>query len=465
MSSVPTPRRGDGESTHAVTVVLADLLAVIDSNELPEDTLSYGAMVIASTLASAAMGRSIESSRIVRSMARARGGEPEASVWFDADRAKLPVTEVARVNATMSSASASDSSDLRSMAHPGTPVVAAALAMGERVHAGGREVLEAVAVGYEASNRIAGAISPAYKVKGFHGCLVEIFGAAAAASRFLLGGARTMAQALALSASSIGGIMAAANTSQNREYSAGLAAMLGVEAALAAAAGFQGELTVLETDGGFFDTYGDGSGEDPLSGLGERWGLTSDMAVKLMPGGVPRHAIAEAAANAMIRGDLSVEDVETITISKPGMRKLTGPRYPTDLVGFAHSPAFFAAAGAADRGFTWVHATAEKLRDPVIVALLAKVRVDPDPAEIGAPYRQGATVTITTIDGRIHVDTVSEPLGSAARGLDWDGVADKYRALVSAAGVGLLLIEESLAMIKTIDSLSDITQLVELLRG
>jgi hypothetical protein len=52
-----------------------------------------------------------------------------------------------------------------------------------------------------------------------------------------------------------------------------------------------------------------------------------------------------------------LEAVESITVS-PGFTALTGPLHATDLIGMAHSPAYFLAAGAADRDFPWVHATA-----------------------------------------------------------------------------------------------------------
>ena len=50
----------------------------------------------------------------VRDLAKEQGGRPEATIWFDG--AKLPVGEVARVNAMLSDASASDDSDLRNVA-------------------------------------------------------------------------------------------------------------------------------------------------------------------------------------------------------------------------------------------------------------------------------------------------------------------------------------------------------------
>jgi 2-methylcitrate dehydratase PrpD len=84
------------------------------------------------------------------------------------------------------------------------------------------------------------------------------------------------------------------------------------------------------------------------------------MAVKLVPGGHPYHAIAEAAANAARDGNIAAADIDSIVISRPGMTALSGPLHPTDLIDMAHSPAYFVAAGAADHAFSWEHAGASR---------------------------------------------------------------------------------------------------------
>ena len=124
------------------------------------------------------------------------------------------------------------------------------------------------------------------------------------------------------------------------------------------------------------------------------------MAVKLVPGGHPHHALAEAAANAARDGGFTADEIETITLSRPGLTALAGPLHPADLIDMAHSPAYFLAAGAADRDFSWVHATPAKIADPVIHRLIDKVHVGPPPTDNVERYRQGATVTIRTTDGR-----------------------------------------------------------------
>src|SRR5437764_376779 len=277
---------------------LAEFVTETRAADLPPQTMDYAAMLIASTIASAAAGRGIDSARIIRELARARAGAPQASLWFEPE-VRLPAADAAQVNAVMSDAAASDDSDLRAIVHCGTPLTAASLAIAEREGRNGEEVLIAIVLGYEAAGRIGEAITPGFRNRGFHGCLAAIFAGAVAAGRLLRLDATRMAQAIALSATSIGGLMAAANTSTAREYHAGLA------------------------------------------------------------------------------------------------------------------------AGAADREFSWAHAAAAKIADPVIHRLIDKIRVGPPPTGNAERYRQGATVTIRTTDGRVTTSTVFAPKGAAADGIAW----------------------------------------------
>ncbi len=392
---------------------LAEFLTRTAPADLPQQAVEHAAMLIASTLASAALGTGLESARIIRDLAQERGGRPDASLWFDPGP-KLPIADAAQVNAVASDAAASDDSDLRNIVHAGTTLAATTLAVAERTGATGEDVLAAIVLGYEAAGRIGEAITPGFRNRGFHGCLVAIFAGAVAAGRLLGLDPLRMAQAIALSATSIGGLAAAANTSVAREYHAGLAAMLGIHAALAAQRGYRAEERILETQRGFFEVYGGvegvAAGASVTRDLGESWDIVTDMAIKLVPGGHPHHALAEAAANAARDGGIAPDEVESITLSRPGVTALAGPLHPTDLIGMAHSPAYFLAAGAADRNFSWVHAAASKDRrsGDSSADRQGPRRPAAQPSDV-ARYRQGATVTIRTTDGRSSTSTVYAP--------------------------------------------------------
>lgn len=436
----------------------------IGASSIPDKALEYAQMLVSSTIASAALGSTIESSRIIRAMEVERGGASEATVWFGATET-LPVAAAARVNAVMSDAAASDDSDLRNIVHMGTPACATALAVAEKTGASGEETLAAIVMGIEIAGRINSAMIGGLQTKGFHGCIVAIFAPTVVAGRLMKLTEGQMTQAIALAATSMGGLHAAARTSVAREYHAGLATLLGINAAQAAAKGFIAEENLLETRLGFFAVYGGKADTAEVTrDFGKQWSILTDMGIKLVPGGHPHHAVAEAAANAARSGNVSAEEVETITISRPGFQGFTGPQFPTDLIGVAHSPAYFAAAGVADRAFTWAHAFPEKINDPRIRGLLGKVRVGDPPTENLERYKSGAVVTIAMRDGRTHTSTVYAPRGSAVVGIEWADVEAKYRALVPYADLTGNNLEASAKAVWELRGARDVAGLVGLLR-
>jgi 2-methylcitrate dehydratase PrpD len=443
---------------------LARFLARTNVTDLPPLALERARMVIASTIASAAMGADIVSSRISRELAKERGGAGQATLWFDGG-CRLPIADAAQVNAVMSDAAASDDSDLRSIAHIGTIVSTSSIAMAEQTAADGRDVLAAMVYGYEIAGRIDEALTPGRSERGFHGSIATIFGGAVAAGTLLKLTQGQMTQAIALAATSIGGMHVAANTSVAREYHAGLSAMLGINAALAAAKGFVAEEQVLEMPRGFFSAYGGAHLEDVTRDLGREWDITTNMAIKLVPGGHPHHAAAEAAANAAIAGDVNPADVASIVLSAPKYRTLPGPKHPTDLIGVAHSPAYFIAAAIADRGYGWVHASPEKVADPVISQLIDKITTDPNPAPYPDRFQHhhGATVTIRLKDGREFADHVDFPRGSGPRGIEWSDVDAKYRRLAPLSGLSPEKVEASLEVVHRFETVRTMSELTKLL--
>ncbi|HEY8871532.1 MAG TPA: MmgE/PrpD family protein, partial [Stellaceae bacterium] len=361
---------------------------------------------------------------------------------------------------------ASDDSDLRTIVHCGTPLVATALAAAEHHGGNGEDVLAAIVVGYEAAGRIIDAM-PGFRERGFHGSNAAIFSATVAAARLLHLDAEQTTHAIALTATSTSGLAKAADTSVAREYHAGMATMSGIQAVRAAQRGYRAEERILEMKLGFFETLGGVPGAEAAAratqGLGASWDIVTDMAVKLVPGGHPSHALAEAAANAAREGNIAAAEIDSITVSRPGMTALTGPLHPQDLVDMAHSPAYFLAAGAADRDFSWVHATGPKIADPVIHGLIDKVRVGPPPEDDAARYRQGASVTIRTRDGRSVTSTVYAPKGSGMLGIAWTDIDAKFRTLVPLSGMGEQQIEAMLGIIHDFRRQASVTALTDLL--
>jgi 2-methylcitrate dehydratase PrpD len=431
---------------------LAQFATETKASSLPAEALERAKMSLASTVASTAMGQDIKSARIIRDLDLANGGTPDATLWFVGT--KLPTVAAARINAVASDAAASDDSDLRSIAHIGTIVSTVSVALGEKLGSSGSDMLAAMVLGYEIAGRIDEALTPGRMQRGFHGSVSTVFGGTIAAGRLLGLNTLQMGHAIALAATSIGGMAISADTSCGREYHAGCSAAAGLQAALAAQAGFEGELGVLDLPRGFLSAMNGQAFEDITRDLGASWDIVTDMAIKLIPGAHPFHATAEAASDAARLGKVDPKEVEKIMISSSVQwTKFKGEPHPRNLVDAAHSLYYFVAASIADGRFSWEHMTAEKMADPVIAALQDKVTFDPNPAPLPDrfPHRHGGTVIITMKNGQEFRSTCKAPRGSGPRGVEWSDVEDKYRALVPLSGLAADRIEKSLTLIRGFD--------------
>src|SRR6266850_4670916 len=448
-------------SPHAA-LALARLLNATRFGELPPTAVEHAKMIIASTLASAASGSLISSARIVRDLAKEQGGRSEATVWFDG--AKLPVGAAARVNAMLSDASASDDSDLRNVAHTGTTVASTGLAVAEHTGATGQDLLCAIVTGYEAAGRIGAALSG--DRQGFHASIIVALGGVVAAARLLRVSDEQMAHAIGLTATTMGGLAIGTN-SWAREYHAGNAALCAVNAAMAAGRGYTVNEDMLEAPRGFLSVFGGGKvdTERLTRDFGKDWDIVTHMAIKLVPGAHAFHPAVEAAVNAARQSGVPPADVTRILVSGPQIRSIGPGRPPKDLIEAIHSLHYFLASAVADKDFSWIHATPEKIHNPAVTRLIGLVEADPFPPPVHYDWGWGGTVTIVTRSGARYTSTVDAPKASGPRGIEWNDVDVKYRALMPDSGLPVKRIEEILNMIHAFDRVKNVSELTRLLRA
>jgi 2-methylcitrate dehydratase PrpD len=444
-----------------LALALARLFHRTSFGDFSPTAIKHAKMIIASTLASAAAGTGIGSARIVRELAKEQGGQPEATVWFDA--AKLPVTEAARVNAMLSDAAASDDSDLRNVAHTGTALTAIGLAIAERTNATGPDLLCAMVTGYEAAGRIGEALDNGRP--GLHASMIVAFGGVVAAAKLLGLTAEQMAQAISITATTMGGLLIGTN-SWAREYQAGNAALCAMNAALAAGRGFTVNPDLLEAKGGFLEVYGNGQPviRDVTRDIGAEPDIVKYLAIKLVPGAHALHPSVEAAVNAARQAGVPPEDVAKILLSGPQKGSITYSKQPPkDMIEAIHSLPYFIASAVADKDFSWVHITPEKIHRPVVARLIGLIEYDPAPPAVHYDWNWGGTVTIVTKSGARYTSTVDAPRGSGPRGIQWTDVDAKYRALLPDSGLPAKRVEELLNMIHDFDQVKHVSEFTRLL--
>src|SRR6516164_4328770 len=244
----------------------------------------------------------------------------------------------------------------------------------------------------------------------------------------------------------MGGLFIGTN-SWAREYHAGNAALCAVNAAQAAARGYTVNEDLLEARGGFLLVFGGAKADTRrmTRETGPDWDIVKYLAIKLVPGAHPLQASAEAAVNASRQAGVPPENVSKILIAGPQVRESgVTQRPPKDMVEAIHSLTYFVASAVADKDFSWVHATPEKIHSPVVARLMSVVEADPAPPAVHYDWNWGGTVTIVTNTGGRFTSTVDAPRGSGPRGIEWSDVDAKYRSLLPASGLPANRTEEIL---------------------
>jgi 2-methylcitrate dehydratase PrpD len=336
------------------------------------------------------------------------------------------------------------------------------LAIGERVGSTGEDVLCAVVTGYEAAGRIGEALGG--DRQGFHASVIVAFGGVVAAGRLLKLTDEQMAHAIGLTATTMGGLAIGTN-SWAREYHAGNAALCAVNAALAAGRGYTVNDDMLDAPRGFLAVFSGGKVDtDKLTReFGKEWDIVTHMAIKLMPGAHAFHPAVEAAVNAARQSNIPADDVVKILVSGPQHRNLGRGRPPKDLVEAIHSLPYFLASAVADKDFSWVHATPEKIHSPAVERLIGLVESDPAPPVVRYDWSWGGTVTIVSKSGARFTSSVDAPRGSGPRGIEWSDVEAKYRALMSDSKLPAKRIDQILSTIHRLDRAKKVSELTSLL--
>ena len=272
--------------------------------------------------------------------------------------------------------------------HSGAVIVPAVLAACEREQLGGDRLLLGMVTGVELLCRLSLVAPQATHKAGFHP--TAVFGAIAAAGA--VGAALRLPEAAMASALGIAGSMASgiieylAEGTWTKRMHAGWAAQSGVRAALMARGGFLGPRTVLDGSHGLYRAFAPSVAPnfDPLlDGLGRRWVMPT-IAFKPYACGTMTQPFIDCAI-ALARDEVRAEDISRIECdaAEGTVHRLWEPlaskhRPPTPYAAKFSTP-FCMAVGFFDGKAGFAQFTADRIHDPGVLALAAKIRYTINP--------------------------------------------------------------------------------------
>ncbi len=318
--------------------------------------------------------------------------------------------------------------------HAGAAIVPAILAVCERERISGREALRGIAVGVELTCR-ASLVAPKLIHKaGFHPTAVlGAMGAAAGAAVSLNLSKKQFVDALGIAGSMASGIIEyLAEGTWTKRMHPGWAAQSGIRAADLARSGFVGPRTVFEGEHGLYHGFARtirGDWEKLLDGFGSRW-VTSSVAFKLYPCGTMTHPYIDCARRLSEKIDLESIEEMICEAAEGTVHRLWEPlaakQRPPNAYAAKFSQPYCIAAGFVLGNAGLDAFTEERVADPRLRSLAAKVRYEIDPDN---PYPNEYTghVRVRMKDGSFLEERQTHLRGGAHEPLSRADVEDKFR--------------------------------------
>jgi 2-methylcitrate dehydratase PrpD len=380
------------------TINVSTLIANASKTKMADKLIEKAKHHIVDTFAAMISGVALDVGKRALNALPSFAGQEEATVIGVGQR--LPVFSAAMLNAMLAHADETDDSHEKSVFHPGCAVIPTALAMAQRHGRGGRELIAAVAAGYDIGARVLeemGAMALNHRGHSTH-AFGALFGAGAAAgvlAGFDEAAARRLLSYLGHEVSGLSCWMVDHDHVQKAYVFGAMAAKNAIFATLLTESGWTGVDDVLQGDRTLFVAFGRGDkgrtleapiilGDEILISNIKKWCVGS-------PVQAPLDSL-EALAPAMPEP----EAIRSVTVEIQANEAFIVNDRDMPNVSLQHLTALY----IVDRGLTFESAhDFARMADPRVAALRARVKLIPSEEIQKAGGRQ-AIVTIVSEDGQ-----------------------------------------------------------------
>ncbi|HZM45521.1 MAG TPA: MmgE/PrpD family protein [Burkholderiales bacterium] len=385
-----------------ITAALSAYIAGAIRKPLPRDVAARARLHLVDTFAAMISGSRLLPGRQGIAYVRSLGGKPEAGVV--GTRILTSAANAALANGMSGHADETDDTHPPTLTHPGTSVVPAALALGERDRLSGSTVLRAIVLGYDVCARLLLSLQPMPFLRSGHhaGAFGQLFGAAATAGALLRLDARRARYLLSYAAEQASGLYTMFRDPGHIEKSyamGGMPAQHGTAAGLMVARGFTGVEDPFSGERDFFHTFAPPEGADPAAlvrGLGKEYEILRG-GIKRWPVGGPIQGPMHVLRDLIQQHNLSADEVEKVTARLPDKELEIVNNRPTPDICLQHLLAVMLQDGTVT--FKSAH-DFRRMRDPKILALRSRIEAVGDPDLTDTQRRWRCVMEIRLKDGR-----------------------------------------------------------------
>jgi 2-methylcitrate dehydratase PrpD len=420
------------------TTGLAQFINRTNYEDLPEEVVIAAKTAILDFLGVAMAGSQEPSGKMISELVK----EVPASVesWVIGGRFKTRCSLAALANGTAGHAlDFDDCLDFpdAGLGHPTTGIFPAVLAVSEKLHLNGKEMITAYCLGLEAYAKT-GLLTrrESRSVKGWEwtGVLGAI-GATAAVSKLLKLDEQKTVIALGIATSLSSGLIRNFGTMAGHLH-AGNAARNGVEAGFLAQKGFNSRSGMIETSSGFFNTYTGNPDplsaeviEENISALGKPWNIIEPgLMFKAFPCAHISHFGVDAALNLKKIHSIDWRQIASIDYRiSPFIQNAVTYAQPQTGTEGKFSLEYCLCRALIEGKIKISHFTDENVKDPTTRQLMKKVKMGvQEQKPIDTPFGFQKLI-ITMNNGETYSCEVSHPRGEPQNPLTEDQHLEKYR--------------------------------------
>jgi 2-methylcitrate dehydratase PrpD len=414
---------------------LASFVCSLAAGDVPDRVTERAELSILDTIASMIGGVPTANARQMRQAASAFFGQGDSAVWFAGQRMHRGGALLA--NCAAASALDIDDGHRGASGHPGAAIVPAVLQEAAARGADGRDILAAVAIGYDVALRIASA-RRAGTVKTYSSGRWTGYGVAAAVGWLRKLPAHQMIHAITIAGAEspenlpAGSYRRLSSVKGSSPWST-LTAMVAVDRASAGADGPEDSLDRTDV----FDP------PEIVRDLGSRW-LIEDTYMKPYASCRYTHPSIDGMLRIAAGRDISAQNIAALKVEVfPEAFTITNVRVPKTLESAQFSIPFCLALATLRGGSAFRPMTEQMLDDSEVVALSCRVEMVEGADFVGSFPAKTASRVHLTLGNETYEETVDFPLGDPANPLARKDIEQKLDDLgrsVLSAGRGRAIV-------------------------
>jgi 2-methylcitrate dehydratase PrpD len=443
------------------TAALSTYVAGAVKKPLPPEVAARAKLHLVDTFAAMISGSRLLPGKVAIAHVKTLGGKPEAGVI--GSRIVTSAANAALANGMSGHADETDDTHPPTLTHPGTSVVPAALAIGERNKLSGSAVLRAIVLGYDVCARLLLALRPMPFLRSGHhaGAFGQLFGAAAAAGALLRFDARRVRYLLSYAAEQASGLYTMFRDPEHIEKAYGMGGMPaenGTAAALMVAHGFTGVEDAFSGERNFFFAFApEGDPTELARGLGRDYEILR-AGIKRWPVGGPIQGPLQVLHDLLQQHHLKPDDVEKLIARLPDKElEIVNNRDMPDI-----SLQHLLAVMLLDGNVTFASAhNFKRMKDPRVLALRQRIEAVGDPALTDIERRWRCVMEIRLKDGRTLSHQTMAAKGSYENPLTPEEESEKAVDLIAPV-LGKARAQALLTALWKFDQLKDVRALRKL---